>query len=136
MAIFGKNRVGSSKLFPYSRPYGYSPEHVEKAIAKYNETIAKVKEINQSQVFEIERLNAENHNLKERLRKMYLDMNMMEIPSMDESQEAMILGDFKKANNPNSSNANLDENATFDPTELVKDTGDDEIHFNLDDIVS
>lgn len=87
-------------MFRKSRPYGYNPPDVEKAIEQYEAALSQInskliesRQIIQQQKEKIERLQSE-------LREMHLQMSNLELPDVDEAIEHYVLDDFKNYNNP------------------------------------
>lgn len=81
----------SEQLFNYSRPYGYHPEEVEKAIKAYNAIIKEKNNIIEAKDAQIEELTEANHRLM-------LEMSLLEVPSVSAIQENYVLEQFKKEN--------------------------------------
>lgn len=90
------------KLFNISKPYGYHPEQVEKAIEKYNEVLTKLQDAVTYRDNIIRTKDEELMQVKSELQRMQLEMSMLELPKMDQLQEHMILTQFKeKKTKPN-----------------------------------
>ncbi len=84
----------SEKLFPISRPFGYHPDHVNRAILAYNNVIrskdAKIEELQRT-------LDLANNEIQ----RMTLEMSMLEIPDTSEIQEKYLIDKFKEHNHKN-----------------------------------
>lgn len=84
----------SEKLFPISRPFGYHPDYVNRAILAYNNVIRS----KDAKIAELERtLNLANSEIK----RMTLEMSMLEIPDTSEIQEKYLIDKFKEHNHKN-----------------------------------
>lgn len=84
----------SEKLFPISRPFGYHPDHVNRAILAYNNVIRS----KDAKIAELERtLDLANNEIQ----RMTLEMSMLEIPDTSEIQEKYLIDKFKEHNHKN-----------------------------------
>lgn len=83
------------KLFPISKPWGYSPRHVSEAIMHYNQVIdsqnaaiAKLKEA-------LARERNEKKKIDKELKNLQLQLNFVSVPTMSDIQEEYIQNQFE-----------------------------------------
>lgn len=82
------------KLFPISRPFGYHPDYVNRAILAYNNVIRS----KDAKIVELQRtLDLANNEIN----RMTLEMSMLEIPDTSEIQEKYLIDKFKEHNHKN-----------------------------------
>lgn len=90
-----KNQYNCKKLFPISKPYGYSPQAVEETIEEYNELILKQKNIIIKMKNENSSLKNEINNLESELKNLQLELSFTDIPSVNDIQEEYIIKKFE-----------------------------------------
>jgi hypothetical protein len=85
--------------FRLSKPYGYHPPDVEKAIEQYEEMIGKLNDKLSEKIQLCSKYQERINKLEEELRAMHIEMSSLELPDTEEMVESVVLGDFR--NYPN-----------------------------------
>lgn len=104
MGLFGKKKDKdkvqhyslNNKLFPVSKPWGYSPAHVEEAINGYTTVIENQKVAISKLKEEISFYKNRYDQLDTEYKNLQLQLNFVSVPSMSEIQEDYIQGKFKE----------------------------------------
>lgn len=84
------------KLFPISKPFGYSPKHVEAAIGKYTEVIEQQKHTINNLKEQLIYVKNEKEKLENEFRAIQMQLNFVSIPSVSDIQENYIKEKFDK----------------------------------------
>lgn len=118
--------------FKRSKPWGYLPSEVEKAIDEYEATIGKLNdklmEMNQIALRYKERCT----QLEDELRAMHIEMSALELPDTEEMVESVVLSDFR--NYPNGPQMPMSFNAPPDEDGVVEIPAGENMHneaFNM-----
>ena len=85
-----------NKLFPISRPWGYSPQHVDEAIKGYTEVVEKQKATITSLREEISYLNSKYAKLEVEFQNLHMQLNLVQIPEISDIQEDYVANKFKE----------------------------------------
>lgn len=142
--MLGKKSKQVNKLFRVSKPYGYHMPDVNNAIFKYNEVVEQLKKSLTDrdkkisrQKKEIAEYQEELERVKGEVRDMHFQMNMMELPDMNEIQEQVILNKFKEERQSTSSSSdkekdNYEEEVDEEPDLDIPIVGGDETEETVD----
>ena len=85
--------------FKLSKPWGYFPPDVDKAIDTYESTLGKINSALAEQVQLNTRLKERIKKLEDELRAMHIEMSSIELPDTEELTESVVLQEFR--NYPN-----------------------------------
>lgn len=85
-----------NKLFPISKPWGYSPGHVSEAVKIYNDTIEKQMETISVLKESLTREKSEYKELDRKYRTLHMQLNLVSVPTMTDIQEEYIQKQFKE----------------------------------------
>jgi len=85
-----------NKLFPVSKPWGYSPQHVEEAIQGYTNVIENQKVAISKLKEEVTFYKKRYDQLETEFKNLQLQLNFVSVPSMNDIQEDYIQGKFKE----------------------------------------
>lgn len=85
-----------NKLFPVSKPWGYSPQHVEEAIQGYTNVIENQKVAISKLKEEVTFYKKRYDQLETEFKNLQLQLNFVSVPSMNDIQEEYIQGKFKE----------------------------------------
>lgn len=82
---------------PYSKPYGFEPERTKEVINAYKESIDKMKVVITNLQSLLLQKDQEIKQMEGELRRMTLEMTMLDVPKMSDIVQGQILSEFKDA---------------------------------------
>lgn len=103
MSLFGKKEKDKpqryslkDKLFPVSKPWGYSPQHVEDAIKGYTKVIEQQKQAINELRLELSTEKNARAKVENEFRNLQLQMSLTQAPNLNDIQEEFIQDKFKQ----------------------------------------
>lgn len=95
-----------NKLFPVSKPWGYSPQHVEDAVKSYMSVIEEQKQLIQNLKEDLAYVTNEKSKLELDYRNLQFQLSFVSVPSTSQIQEEYVQKKFENQFKQNSKNSN------------------------------
>lgn len=88
-------KPGDHKRFKRSKPWGYLPTEVDKAMDQYENTIAQLNNKLMDVMQALAQYKDRCKSLEDELRAMHIEMSSLELPDTEEVVESVVLNDFR-----------------------------------------
>lgn len=89
-------RQSDYNKFKLSKPWGYFPPDVDRAIDEYESALGKLNARMSESMMENQRLKGIITRLEDELRALHVEMSSIELPDTEEIQETVVLQEFRQ----------------------------------------